>query len=122
MSNMDMAEVIAAHSGYTVKMPDDPRGPFLLVCSGCGDERPIINEVGKVRTPAQRHNTHVAEELTKAGYGSVHEALATAWDHGYALGIADHRASLDYTTDDFGIPGGGPVAPARANPYLSAAA
>ena len=73
---MDMADIIAAHSGYTVKMPNDPRAPFLLACTGCGDERPIINEVGKVRTPAQRHNTHVADELTKAGYGKLPQSPA----------------------------------------------
>lgn len=75
-----MADIIAAHSGYTVKMPRDPHAPFLLACNGCGDERPITKEIGKVRTTPERHAAHVAEELAKAGYGNVQEALVAAAD------------------------------------------
>lgn len=66
-----MTDVIAAHRGYTVKMPRDPYAPFVLACDGCGDERPIINELGNVKTPPMRHDMHIADELAKAGFGKV---------------------------------------------------
>lgn len=63
-----MAEVLSRHDGYTVMMPTGNDDPFRIACNGCGHIQPILNHVGKIKTPPQWHFSHVADELTKAGY------------------------------------------------------
>lgn len=100
-----MVEVITAHKEI------ENLDYYTYGCS-CGWRAGLVDE----------HFTHLADELTKAGYGNVQEAKASAWDDGYALGVDDYRISLEYTSNDFGIRGGFHVNPARVNPHRKASA
>lgn len=65
-----MADIIAAHREHEVKLDHDS---YLAVCTGCNWRR---RHGGESRH--ESHAAHVAEELAKAGYGNVQEALLAA--------------------------------------------
>lgn len=114
----DMADVIAAHT--PTRWRSFTNDNVVLRCCGTdfGNATKKPNRGDEERAQVA-HAAHVADELTKAGFGSVQDAKRQAWDEGYVLGVDDHRTSLEYSSNDFGIPGNMPVAPARVNPYES---
>lgn len=66
-----MAEVIAGHNGYDTYREDRfGHQIWYVVCDGC-DWRQDLQDA-----PATDHAAHMAEELTKAGYGKLEEAKA----------------------------------------------
>ena len=72
-----MADIIAAHPGsrygiYTT-------GGWWIGCEGC-DWHEAIGPSPIETYSVGRHHAHVAEELAKAGYGNVQEALVAAAD------------------------------------------
>ena len=66
-----MAEVIAAHSAMEPEIEDHPVHGYtdVAVC-GCG-VRLYLGMLGEPNDRDDLHAEHVAEELTKAGYGLV---------------------------------------------------
>ena len=118
MTMAGMAEVLAAHQKYGMGMSGD--SPDTCKCRA--KIYPAAND-GYIED--RRDNAfadHVADELTKAGYGSLQETKAAVWDEAYWTGVQDQMDAADHSSDDFGIPGGFPVRPARVNPYQQEAA
>ncbi len=75
-----MADVIAAHAYAGPEIEDHPTYGYtdVAVCD-CG-ARLYLETLGEPNDRDDLHAAHVAEELTKAGYGNVQEALLAAAD------------------------------------------
>jgi hypothetical protein len=69
-----IAEVIAAH----VNVYDDRKEDTNIAVCECGHESPFTGPYDP-DDGSRAHAAHVAEELTKAGYGDQHQA----WEAGH---------------------------------------
>ena len=67
-----MADIIAAHPGHEIRLDDQL---WVQVCFGCPWRYRYSDGSG-----IEAHAAHAAEELAKAGYGNVQEALVAAAD------------------------------------------
>ena len=70
-----MADIIGMHNGFDTHWEARDRTQvWYVVCNGCHWRHDVAGR----DAPAETYAAHLAEELTKAGYGNVQEAKAAA--------------------------------------------